>query len=61
LKFKQEARKWAEKAEEEDEEARADRKKMRDEANDYLNLIEESLKGTRRVEDLFYLRWKIVD
>ena len=61
LKFKQEARKWAEKAEEEDEEARADRKKMRDEANDYLTLIEESLKGTRRVEDLFYLRWKIVD
>jgi len=60
LKFKQEARKWAEKAEEEDEEARAARKLMREEADNYLTLIEQSLKGTRSIEDLFTIKWKVV-
>jgi ERCC4-related helicase len=59
LKFKQEARRWAEKAEEEDEEARAARKKMREEADNYLTLIEQSLKGTRHIEDLFTIKWKV--
>jgi superfamily II DNA/RNA helicase len=59
LKFKQEARKWADKAEEEDELARAARKKMREEAENYLTLIEQSLKGTKMVEDLFTIAWKI--
>ena len=59
LKFKQEARKWADKAEEEDEIARAARKKMREEAENYLTLIEQSLKGTKTVENLFTIAWKI--
>jgi hypothetical protein len=59
LKLKQEARKWADKAEEEDEQARIERKKMRDEAEDYLILIEQSLKGTKQVENLFSITWKI--
>jgi hypothetical protein len=59
LKFKQEARKWAEKAEEEDEVARIARKQMREEADNYLTLIEQSLKGTRSIEDLFTVKWKI--
>jgi SNF2 family DNA or RNA helicase len=59
LKFKQEARKWADKAEEEDEMARAARKKMREEAENYLTLIEQSLKGTKTVENLFTIAWKI--
>ena len=61
LKFKQEARKWADKAEDEDEEARSTRKKMREEAETYLALIEQSLKGTKDIEKLFTINWKIVD
>lgn len=60
LKFKKEARKWAERAEEEDEEARVARKKMREEADHYLELIEQSLKGTQAIEHLFSIRWKVV-
>ena len=59
LRFKKEARKWAERAEEEDEETRADRKKMREEADRYLELIEQALRGTQLVEDLFSIRWRI--
>jgi ERCC4-related helicase len=59
LKLKQEARKWAEKAEDEDENARVSRKKMREEADNYLSLIEQSLKGTRSISDLFTIKWNI--
>ena len=60
LKYKQDARRWAERAEEEDEDARTARKKMREEADNYLSLIEQSLKGTRHIEDLFSIKWKVV-
>ena len=60
LKFKQEARKWSDKAEDEDEDARIARKKMREEAENYLTLIEQSLKGLKSVEHLFSLSWKII-
>lgn len=60
LKYKKEARHWAERAEEEDESSRAARKKMRDEADHYLQLIEQALKGTQEVEHLFSVRWKVV-
>jgi hypothetical protein len=59
LKFKQEARKWADKAEDEDEEARLARKKMREEAETYLTLIEHSLKGTKEIVNLFSISWNI--
>ncbi len=59
LKFKQEARKWADKAEDEDEVSRLARKKMREEAENYLSLIEQSLKGTRSLERLFTIKWAI--
>ena len=60
LRFKKEARRWADRAEEEDEEARVARKKMREEADRYLELIEQALKGTQEVEHLFTIRWKVV-
>ncbi|MGC8480176.1 MAG: SNF2-related protein, partial [Acidimicrobiales bacterium] len=60
LKFKHEARRWAERAEEEDEASRAARKKMREEADRYLSLIEQALKGTQEMEELFSIRWKVV-
>jgi membrane protein involved in colicin uptake len=59
LKFKQEARKWSDKAEDEDDEARSARKKMREEAENYLLLIEQSLKGTSEIEDLFTIKWAV--
>jgi ERCC4-related helicase len=61
LKFKKEARRWSERAEEEDEEARVARKKMREEADRYLELIEQALKGTQTIEHLFSIRWKVVN
>jgi superfamily II DNA or RNA helicase len=61
LKFKQEARKWADKAEDEDEKARSARKKMREEAEIYLSLIEQALKGFRNVKQLFSIQWEIVE
>lgn len=60
LTYKKDARKWAERAEEEDEDARIARKKMREEADHYLELIEQALKGTQTVEHLFSIRWKVV-
>jgi ERCC4-related helicase len=59
LKFKKDARRWAERAEEEDEAARSSRKKMREESDHILKLIEQSLNGTQEVEDLFTIRWKV--
>ena len=46
-------------AEDEDEDARADRRKLRDEADQYLDLIEQSLKGTQEIEHLFSIRWSV--
>ncbi|MHB8380511.1 MAG: SNF2-related protein [Acidimicrobiales bacterium] len=59
LRFKKEARNWAERAEDEDEEARAARKRIREESDHYLTLIEQALKGTQEVEHLFSIRWSI--
>lgn len=61
LRFKQEARKWADKAEDEDEDARKARKLMREEAENYLSLIEQSLKGTMKVDHLFTLKWRVIE
>ncbi|KZF09463.1 MULTISPECIES: SNF2-related protein [unclassified Rhodococcus (in: high G+C Gram-positive bacteria)] len=60
LRFKKDARKWAERAEEKDEEARVARRKMREEADLYLELIEQALRGTQAIEHLFSIRWKVV-
>lgn len=59
LRHKKEARKWADRAEREDEEARAERRKLRDEADRYLDLIEESLRGRQEIDHLFSIRWRV--
>ncbi len=59
LRHKKEARKWAERAEREDEDSRADRRKLREEADHLLDLIEQSLKGTQQTEHLFTIRWSV--
>lgn len=60
LQYKKQARRWAERAEEEDEEARLARKKMGQEADHYLEMIEQALEGTQAIEHLFSIRWKVV-
>jgi hypothetical protein len=60
LRHKKDARKWSERAEREDEDARLERRKLSDEADQYLDLIEQSLKGTQTQEHLFTIRWKVV-
>jgi len=59
LRLKKEARKWEQRAEEADEHFRETRKKLRAEADKYLELIEQSLHGTQETEPLFTIRWRI--
>lgn len=59
LKFKKDARKWEQRAEEADEEFRVTKKQLRQEADRFLELIEQSLKGTQDIEHLFTIRWRI--
>lgn len=59
LKLKKDARKWEQRAEDADEQFRAAKKKLREEADHFLDLIEQSLKGTQSTEHLFAIRWRI--
>lgn len=59
LRYKKEARRWAQKAEDEDDRARQERLQLRDEADKYLELIEHSLRGKYQTDDLFCIRWKV--
>ncbi len=59
LRHKKEARRWGQKAEDEDDRARSERVKLREEIDIYLDLIEQSLKGAREIENLFAIRWRI--
>jgi ERCC4-related helicase len=61
LKHKQEAKKWDQRAEEEDEAFRADKKMLRVEGDRLLELIEQSLKGTKSRRQLFAAEWEVVD
>lgn len=61
LRHKKEARNWEQRADEEDDNARAERIQLRAEADKYLMLIEESLKGTHEVEHLFTVRWSVTN
>lgn len=59
LRLKKEARRWGQKAEDEDDRARGERATLRQEIDKYLDLIEQSLKGAREVENLFAVRWRV--
>lgn len=59
LRLKKEARRWEQRAEDVDEASRETKKQFRDEADKYLELIEQALKGTRTPEHLFTIRWRI--
>ena len=59
LRWKKEARRWEQRAEETDENFRETRRKLRAEADKYLELIEQSLKGTQVTQHLFSVRWRV--
>lgn len=59
LRQKKEARRWSQKAEDEDDRARSERIKLRDETDKYLDLIEQSLRGKYEIENLFAIRWRV--
>lgn len=60
LRLKKEARRWEQKAEDADEEFRGLKKQLREEADKYLELIEQALKGVQTTENIFTIKWKIV-
>lgn len=59
LRHKKDARRWEQRAEDADEQFRETRRNLREEADKYLDLIEQSLKGTQSTEHLFSIRWRI--
>lgn len=59
LRLKREARDWGEKAEDAEDDFRAARRQLRVQIDEYLDLIEQSLQGTKQVEHLFDFRWHI--
>ncbi|MCO5219178.1 MAG: SNF2-related protein [Thermomicrobiales bacterium] len=60
LQYKKEARKWDQRAEDLDEEFKESKKRLREEADKYLDLIEQSLQGTQHTEHLFTIRFRII-
>ena len=60
LRLKKDARRWEQKAEDADDEFRELKKQLRQEADKYLELIEQALKGVQQTEHIFTINWKIV-
>lgn len=59
LKHKKNARKWQQRIHEADDDFRAERHKLRAQADEYLELIEQALHGTQSTEHLFSIRWRV--
>ncbi|SNT01555.1 Helicase conserved C-terminal domain-containing protein [Micrococcales bacterium KH10] len=59
-RYKKQARRWEDRREDADEEFRIEHKKLRDEADKFLELIEQALQGEEETEHLFTVRWRIV-
>ena len=60
LRLKREARKWERRADEADDDFRDARRKLQAEIDEKLDMIEQSLHGTKNNEHLFAIRWRIV-
>jgi len=61
LKHKKQAKKWDQRAEEEDETYRAEKKALKDEGERLLELIEQSLRGSKSQRQLFAAEWEVVE
>lgn len=61
LNHKKEAKKWDQKADDEDESFRAEKKAMNEEGARLMQLIEQSLRGTKSIRQLFAAEWSVVE
>jgi ERCC4-related helicase len=61
LNHKKAAKKWDQRAEEEDESFRAEKKALKEEGSRLLELIEQSLRGTKSERQLFAAEWEVVE
>lgn len=61
LKHKKDARKWQQRIYDADDDFRAERRNLRDQADEYLELIEQALRGTQTTEHVFSIRWWVED
>lgn len=59
LKHKKNARKWGQRIHEAEDDFRVERRRLRDQADEYLELIEQALQGTQSIDHLFSIRWRI--
>src|SRR5699024_1962851 len=59
LKHKKNARKWQQRIHDADDDFRMERRKLRDRADEYLDLIEQAVRGTKETEHLFSIRWQV--
>lgn len=60
LRFKKEAAKWDRRADEAEDDYRLKKRRLRDEADEMLDLIAQALTGTQENEHLFSIRWRVV-
>jgi hypothetical protein len=61
LNHKKEAKKWDQRAEEEDESFRAEKRALKEEGARLMELIELSLRGTKSERQLFAAEWEVVE
>ncbi len=61
LKHKKEAKRWDQRADEEDETYRFEKKALKEEGTRLLELIEQSLRGTKSERQLFAAEWEVVE
>lgn len=61
LKHKKEAKKWDQRADREDESFRAEKKALKEEGARLLELIEQSLRGTKSERQLFAAEWEVIE
>lgn len=59
LRHKKDAAKWDRRADEAEDDYRLEKRKLRDEADDLLDLISQALAGTQHTEHLFSIRWRV--
>src|SRR5699024_4467480 len=52
------ARQWQQRSDGAGDECRMERRKLRDRADEYLDLIEQAVRGTKETEHLFSIRWQ---
>ena len=60
LEYKKEARKWEQRIETEEDRSREERRMNTERADEYLEQIEQALKGNKTIDDLLTITWDIV-